>query len=131
MAGSYETSPVGGGSRPRWICIEPVESLTLPDKKRPNALPWARIDLGRYGASWVNSIGFQQQGGDCWGCGEPMGHDEGSPPRVVFPTRDAALADAMDRMRRRIGSRSREMAPQLAWLDGLAPDQLDLFGLAA
>lgn len=123
------TRSVEGGGR-AYVSIEPVETLLLPHK-RANACPMAQIDLGRFDSAWVNAIGFQQSGGDCWGSWEPLGHSADQKPRATFPTRDAALSDAIARMRAKVTRRPDEMAPQIAWLDGLVPDQLDLFGAAS
>ena len=106
--------------------IEPVADFILPNR-RANACPLAQIELGRHGPGWVNCIGFQQDGGDCWGSWEPMGFWPGQEPCTTFATHDAALADAIDRMRSKLAGRPREMAQQIAWLDTLVPDQPDLF----
>lgn len=114
----------------RFKQIEPLETLLLPHK-RANACPLAQVDLGRHGSGWVNAIGFQQEGGDCWGSWEPMGFWLGSSPCRTFATREAALSDAIERMRSKLANRPGEMALQLAWLDALIPAQPDLFGAPA
>lgn len=119
-----------GGALRRYVAIEAVETLLLPHK-RANACPMAQIDLGRFGSAWVNAIGFQQSGGDCWGSWEPLGHSADQKPRATFPNRDDALSDAIARMRAKLIRHPDEMAPQLAWLNALIPDQRDLFGQAA
>lgn len=113
-----------------FVSIEPVEDFVLPHK-RANACPMAQIELGRFGEQWTNAVGFQQAAGDMWGHWEPMGYRDGREPERLHPTREAALSDAIGRLRLIMGRRPDQLAPQLAWLDTLIPDQPDLFGEAA
>jgi hypothetical protein len=57
-----------------------------------------------------------------------MGYRGDGKPERLFSTRDEALSDAIARLREIMGRRPVELAPQLAWLDTLVPDQADLFG---
>ncbi len=107
-----------------YVQLEPVETFTLPNKRGFAA---ARIELGRFGEGWSNAVHFQQAVGDMWGHGEPMGYWDVRKPERLFSTRDEALSDAIARLREIMGRRPVELAPQLAWLDTLVPDQADLF----
>lgn len=99
--------------------MNPSETFTLPHRRMACAL--AEIEIGHRDGEWFNAVRFQQDGGDSLGHGEPLNCDR------PLPDRDAALSDATDRLREMMNCRPSELAPQLAWLDTLVPDQPDLF----
>ena len=89
------------------------------------SIPLAEIRLADHGGRWFSSFCFTQDGGDFWGVGEPL------VPVMPYPSMQAALTAAIDRMRAMLSARPVEMAKQLAWLSTLtaAPEtQPDLFG---
>lgn len=106
--------------------LEQAERLTLTNGSKQLAEIRLADDAGR----WMFAVSCQQHAGDFWGFGEPLGYEPGR-ARRDFGTRDEALAAAIEHLRQRISRRPQEMAPQLAWLDTLIPDQPDLFGVAA
>jgi hypothetical protein len=85
------------------------------------------IDLVQTDVGWRAARGFSFFTGSHWGAFGPI--DDHCTPH---PTREAAIAEQVARMRREWSkldepSMQREASEMLAWLDSLNPAQLDLF----
>lgn len=102
-----------------WENVEPVEVIRLRCKTHTAAIRLAQVPEGW---SWASDC--SRLYGDVLGYTEPLGRRGGfiAPSRLA-PTRDQALAAAIDKIRQRIPDR-----PVLDWLASLNPAQADLFG---
>ncbi|TKD50562.1 hypothetical protein [Sphingomonas baiyangensis] len=112
------------GAKNMFGVYTPHEVLTLErDRKGWRGLPVASIELLHDSSGWRSAINYQFMHGDCAGHGEPL--TDRSPH---YPSRDAAIAGAAERLRPAAARRDDGDARKvLAWLDELQPAQADLF----
>lgn len=106
----------------------PTESLRMErDKKGWRGVARVEIDIVQTDAGWRAARSFSFFTGSWWGSASPV--DDHC---ALHPTREAAIAEQSERMRREWASlddpsMQREAAEMTEWLDSLNPAQLDLF----
>jgi hypothetical protein len=116
--------------RPTYTPVEPTIHHALPDPKRPQAIALAEIKVGRCDFGWIFACSVFAPAS---GFAEPLGHWSDYRPRRTFAAQAEALAAAIGFVGARVqhDSKAPIRASVLAWLDGLNPKQLDLFGAAS
>lgn len=118
-------------SRPDYQPVEPVERIVMPDAGKAPGSPHGEILLGQApDGAWLSGLGVWVKDSG-WFTGLGWWPDLG---REAYPTRDAALAGALDHIERWLASRTERAGAQrvASWLRELGqPQQIDLFGVAA
>lgn len=109
----------------------PTEVLRLPrDRKGWRGMDLCEIELADLGDHWIWATGFTMFSGDCWGSYSPLRKVHGR----EAATRGEAIQAASDHLRAKLAGRAAgfpDARAIIAWLDGLRPAQLSLFGAAA